>query len=51
MRPFEHEHTPGAIRQRLAGGAAHSYVRDWVYGAIDGAVTTFTVVAGRPAPV
>jgi VIT1/CCC1 family predicted Fe2+/Mn2+ transporter len=40
------EHTPQAIEQRLAGGPAHSYLRDWVYGAIDGTVTTFAVVAG-----
>jgi len=40
------EHTPEAIRQRLDAGPAHSYLRDFIYGAIDGAVTTFAVVAG-----
>ncbi|GIW79600.1 MAG: membrane protein [Gemmatales bacterium] len=40
------EHTPEAIRQRLQEGPKHSYLRDFVYGAIDGAVTTFAVVAG-----
>jgi len=40
------EHTPQAIEQRLADGPPHSYLRDWVYGAIDGTVTTFAVVAG-----
>jgi len=40
------EHTPQAIEERLAGGPVHSYLRDWVYGAIDGTVTTFAVVAG-----
>lgn len=40
------QHTPQAIRLRLAGGPQHSYLRDFVYGAIDGAVTTFAVVAG-----
>jgi vacuolar iron transporter family protein len=39
-------HTPEAIRRRLAEGFRHSYLRDFVYGAIDGAVTTFAVVAG-----
>lgn len=40
------EHTSEAIAARLAGGANHSYLRDSVYGAIDGAVTTFAVIAG-----
>ncbi len=40
------EHTPHAVRKRLADGPRHSYLRDFIYGAIDGAVTTFAVVAG-----
>lgn len=40
------DHTPQAIEQRLAGGPSNSYLRDWVYGAIDGTITTFAVVAG-----
>lgn len=39
-------HTPEAVRRRLAEGANISYLRDFVFGAIDGAVTTFAVVAG-----
>lgn len=44
--PPEHGHSPAEIARRLAGGPRASYLRDWVYGGIDGAVTTFTVVAG-----
>jgi len=40
------EHTPQAVRQRLSAGPTHSYLRDFVYGAMDGTVTTFAVVAG-----
>ncbi|MGI8632987.1 MAG: VIT1/CCC1 transporter family protein [Solirubrobacterales bacterium] len=39
------EHTPDAVRRRLVGGEA-SYLRDFIYGAVDGIVTTFAVVAG-----
>jgi VIT1/CCC1 family predicted Fe2+/Mn2+ transporter len=43
---LEHSHAPHAIRARLAQSPTPSYVRDWVYGGIDGAVTTLAVVAG-----
>ncbi len=43
---MEHDHTPEAIRARLALRRRRTYIRDWVYGGIDGAVTTFAVVAG-----
>lgn len=39
-------HTPDAVRARLDGGPGQSYLKDFIYGAIDGAVTTFAVVSG-----
>lgn len=46
LAELQAEHTPEVIRKRLATGPVHSYLRDVVYGAIDGTVTTFAVVAG-----
>lgn len=43
---MEHEHTIEAIGDRLAAGPRHNYLRDWIYGGIDGSVTTFAVVTG-----
>lgn len=43
---LEHDHSPAAIRARLAAGPRHNYLRDWVLGGLDGAVTTFSVVSG-----
>ena len=43
---MEHEHSVEAIKERLAAGPAHNYLRDWIYGGIDGTVTTFAVVSG-----
>lgn len=40
------EHTPPAVRKRLRDKPAPSYLQDFVYGAVDGTVTTFAVVAG-----
>lgn len=43
---LEHSHTREAIRVRLESGPRSNYLRDWIYGGIDGAVTTFAIVAG-----
>ncbi|HEY6231742.1 MAG TPA: VIT1/CCC1 transporter family protein [Pyrinomonadaceae bacterium] len=43
---MEHEHTIEAIHERLSAGPRLNYLRDWIYGGIDGAVTTFAVVSG-----
>lgn len=41
-----HGHSPEQIAARLAEPARQSHLRDAVYGGIDGAVTTFAIVAG-----
>lgn len=40
------DHSPDGIRRRLETPPAESHLRDFVYGAMDGTVTTFAVVAG-----
>ena len=45
MPELEHKHTPDAIADRIAA-TNPSYIRDFIYGGIDGAVTTFAVVSG-----
>lgn len=42
---IDHDHSVEGIKLRLSS-ANHSYIRDWIYGGIDGAVTTFAVVSG-----
>jgi vacuolar iron transporter family protein len=46
IRSLEVEHTPWAVRRRLRRRPSPSYLHDFIYGAIDGAVTTFAVVSG-----
>ncbi len=40
-----HSHSPEDIAKRLQGGPKAHYLREWVYGGIDGTVTTFAIVA------
>ena len=41
-----HSHEPKAIAERLSAGPQPSYLPDAIYGAIDGTVTTFAILAG-----
>ncbi len=41
-----HDHSPEAISERLSVRDKSRFIRDLVYGAIDGSVTTFSIVAG-----
>jgi VIT1/CCC1 family predicted Fe2+/Mn2+ transporter len=45
-KELEHSHDRQAIADRVNSTTQHNYLRDFVYGAIDGAVTTFAVVTG-----
>lgn len=46
MPNLEHGHTQKEIAMRFAKTPSQSYLRDWIYGGIDGTVTTFAVVSG-----
>lgn len=43
---LEHGHSPEEIAKRIGDAGKPSHLRDVIYGAIDGAVTTFAIVAG-----
>lgn len=42
----DHGHSRKEIAARLASGGTTTHLRDMIYGGIDGAVTTFAIVAG-----
>lgn len=42
----DHDHSPQGIEKRIGTPPGRGVLRDAVYGAIDGAVTTFAIVAG-----
>lgn len=45
MFKHDHDHSPESIAARLSEGPKVHYLREWVYGGIDGVVTTFAIVA------
>jgi len=42
----EHGHSQSEVEARIAAPTGRGHLRDVIYGAIDGAVTTFAIVAG-----
>lgn len=50
-RSIEQGHSAAEIAVHLADGPRINCLRDWVYGGIDGAVTTFAIAADLSARV
>lgn len=46
LEEFKAHHHPHLIAQRLEEGPDSIYLKEFIYGAVDGAITTFAVVAG-----
>ncbi len=46
LKHFKAHHDPHLIAKRLANGPESVFIKDFVYGAVDGAITTFAIVAG-----
>lgn len=46
MSENDHSGSPNGFAERLHKAPSVNYLRDWIYGGIDGAVTTFAIVAG-----
>jgi len=46
LQHFKAHHDPRLIAKRLADGPESVFIKDFVYGAVDGAITTFAIVAG-----
>jgi len=46
LKHFKAHHDPHLIAKRLADGPESVFIKDFVYGAVDGAITTFAIVAG-----
>lgn len=42
----EHGHSQAEVEARINEPSGHGHLRDMIYGAIDGSVTTFAIVAG-----